>query len=50
MKLIISIIMCILIKQAQNLFSTKTAYLDSFTLEQLKFINITQNYQLEECV
>lgn len=52
MKLIIVlIIMCvILIKQTENTFSTKTAYLDSFTLEQLEFMNISENYQLEDCV
>ena len=28
---------------------TKTAYLDSFTQDQLLFINETLNYQLENC-
>jgi len=38
------------LKQANCLYSTKVAYIDSFTQNQLEFINQTENYQLENCV
>ncbi len=31
-------------------YSTKVAYADSFTQSQLEFIDVEENYQLENCV
>lgn len=38
------------LKQVICLYSTKVAYINSFTPSQLEFINQTENYQLEKCV
>ncbi len=45
----ISFLIFCLISVISCLFSTKTAYLDSFTHSQLEFINETQNYYIDSC-
>jgi hypothetical protein len=33
-----------------GLYTTKTAYLNSFTNEQLEFLNNSRNYEIKNCV
>ena len=48
---IATIILALYIAQSFQLkHSTKTAYLDSFSKEQIDYINNNQNYEIKNCL
>ena len=47
--LLLSAVICSNVNQVRCGYSTKTAYMDSFSPEQIEFINNPENYKIDQC-
>ena len=47
--LLLTAVVCSGLCQVEGFYSTKTAYIDSFTPEQIEFMNNPQNYKIDQC-